>query len=398
VAANLGKVLLESGWMSAIDQEIQDAAMDEGVQFSKAILLCTVWGLTAAKAIPRPGEKPNRHNAASQLKLGAMWGLDRSTMNRYLRKFCGEDATVIQFFNKAKGGVGCVNRYTEKDPPPKPSDKERLKQHDPERLAAKFGKRFFDPNPTYKLGAIEIDERLHGSGEVFLFTYSETLPKTVRCTCRKGQMKFNFKGCGDTTKGAYRCLKCGGKGYTIPDLNEKMGPSARLVLTVLQLKGIAKWGFLEMSNTRIGKLCGLSENTVATALDEWENLKVLQIVPGKIHYEDFLDPKTGRPAVKFREPQRIIWLPGQLLDHDVAENERRRFQEAAETVFLTFGLTPSLQIARQRHAELLEMWQLSRHSVGSLWSYLRKYLITREACDRGQIDMLFPLHKAWDDG
>lgn len=339
---------------------------------TKKFLLRVAWVLPASKAIGRSGDSGKWKDAASQLRMGDMLGQDRSTTNRNLRMFCGENATIAQFFKKWRPGIGCVNNYSHVRPEDEMDKRKVLKTLDPEKLAEKFGADRFDA------GA----EGCSGSGPVALWTFDKNLPEPIRCGCRLGQMKFNFNS---------RCLKCGGKGHTF-DPGRKMGPNPRTLLTVLQLKGIAHFGYLEMTCAALGRLSGLCENTVATCLDQWEDLKVLQIVPGRVVYE------PGTNAVKFRYPQRIIWLPGQLLDHDIVARERLRFEEAAKLVFLNFGLTPSLAIARQRHAELLAMWQLSRHSLGSLWSYLRTWLIRRENCEREQVDMLFPLHKAWDDG
>jgi hypothetical protein len=104
-------------------------------------------------------------------------------------------------------------------------------------------------------------------------------------------------------------------------LGEREGswPPLRMIRrSPLGLKGIVSFGYLDITSPDLGKLCGLSENTVAEALDEWEDLKVLQIVPGKVTRD-----RTG--AVVDRAPQRIMWLPGLLLDHDIIKRERERF-------------------------------------------------------------------------
>jgi hypothetical protein len=351
---------------------------------TKAEQLLSWWTLIAAKALPRPGDPVKDNDAASQLYLGFIQGLDRSTINRRLRKFAGKDAKVAHLFNKKRGGVGCVNRYTHRFVPS--TDKHtRLLDMDPENLAAIFGADLFDAGAG---------EGYRGSGPVARWTHDGNVPKTIRCVCKLGQMKFY------ADRG---CLKCGGKGYTTND--DKMGDSPRLILDVLQLKGIAEWGHLDMTCKAIGELTGLCENTVAAGLDEWENLKILQIVPGKVYYEEYIDPKTGKQMEIRRDPQRIIFLPGQLMDHDVQHRELQRFQEALERARRKFGSTQVLAIAQQRHAQLLQMWLLSRHSVGSLWTYLYTWLrrkenivFTVEGAEQEQISMLFPLHKGWNDG
>lgn len=397
--AYMGSVMLPRGWMSCKDQAILTE------------LLETQWGLMVSKSVPRPGDPPKVQDANSQYELGLQWGQDRSTTNRHLQKFCFDtcaecqgkgkvrsdssgmmescatcdgkgviDADVLNLVRKYRPGIGVVNHYHDLVQAGNGANVPRadaLLQWNPARLAEQFGEEFFDGSA----------EGLDGCGEVPMFIFSPNILEPIRCTCRLGQMTMNFKG----------CLKCGRKGYTF-DLNRRMRRNPRLVLAVLILKGLRSLPYLEMTSEAIGKLCGLCENTVAACLDQWEDLKVLQIAPGQVYYGDTIDPKTGKPAVKFRKPQRIIWLPGLLLDHDVRERERKRFDEAAEVVFLSFGLTPSLRIARQRHEELLTMWHLTRHSVGSLWSYLHRWLVRKEGCDRREVDLLFPLHKAWPGG
>lgn len=372
VAANLGTVMLERGWMSYKDQE------------SKKFLLRVAWILPASKAIPRPGDPAKRKDGASQLLMGMMLGQDRSTTNRDLRLFCGEDAEIAAFFNKWRPGIGCVNRYSvrkQKDEP-EPSKEQVFKAHDAKALARRYGHEHFDAEMV----------GVSGAGRVALWTYDENIPKPNRCICRKGQMKLNFSS---------DCMKCGGKGYTL-DPEKKIGANARTVLSTLQLKGIVSFGSLDITSSDLGKLCGLCENTVAEALDEWEDLKVLQIVPGKVTRD-----RAG--AVVDRDPQRIIWLPGLLLDHDMIQRERERFAthlaDTRERAKLNGWATVGVHLDRiaALHHELLRRWFMSRHSLGAFWNAMRK-LIYREGipCSyqgrrdhRDQPDyraLLFPVH------
>jgi hypothetical protein len=353
VGANLGTVMLERGWMSYRDKE------------SKKFLLRVAWVLPASKAIPRPGDPEKRTNGASQLLMGMMLGQDRSTTNRDLRLFCGEDALIAAFFNKWRPGIGCVNRYSvlKRGDEPEPDKQTVLKQHDPPELAQTYGEEHFD---------LEI-AGLSGSGRVALWTYDENMPEPVRCGCRKGQMKFNFSS---------NCMKCGGKGHTF-DPEKKMGPNARTLLSVLQLKGIVQFGYLDMTCAELGELTGLCENTVADALDQWEDLKILQIVPGKVTYD-----RAG--AVAFRAPQRIIWLPGLLLDGVIVSSEKERFaiclERTLELAKLNGWSMAEIHLARIAaiHTELLRRWFMSRHSLGAFWNAMRT-LIKREQipCGRG---------------
>lgn len=356
VAANLGTAMLPRGYMSCKDPEI------------KPYLLRTAWVLHASKAVPRPGDEPKKTDAASQLMLGLMQGQDRSTTNRDLRMFCGVDAQIKQFFNKWRPGIGVVNHYSARteEQEPQPGKKEALLYYDAEKLAARHGDQYFDAAM----------EGVSGSGPVALWTYDPNVPKPVRCGCRKGQMTMNFSS---------QCGKCGGKGYTF-HRKKKMGANARTVLTTLQLKGIADPelnGYLEISSEDLGKLCGLCENTVADALDQWEDLKVLQITPGKVFYE------PGTNAVKYRKPQRIIWLPGLLLDPAMIERERQRFaQHLAETrqlALLNGWAAAGVHLDRIKalHQEMLLRWCMSRHSLGAFWNAMRK-LIYREGIPCGR--------------
>ncbi len=373
VRANQGTVMLERGWMSWRDLE------------TKKFLLRVAWILPASKAIPRPGEpeKRSRSEGASQMLMGMMVGEDRSTMNRDLRMFCGEDAQIAYLFNKRRPGIGCVNRYSQhkKDAQPESSKKKALLRNDPQELARRYGEQLFDPEM----------EGVSGSGRVALWTFDENIPKSVRCGCRKGQMKLNFR--------SPQCMKCGGKGFTL-DPERKMGANARQVLAALQLKGIVNFGYLDITSEELGKLWGGCENTTAQALDEWEDLKVLQIVPGKVTRD-----RTG--AVVSRLPQRIIWLPGQLLDHGIVERERARFAahlaETRQRALLNGWANAGVHLDRiaALHNELLGRWMLSKHTLGALWNAMRT-LIYREGmpCGRrtGHRDEedyrahLFPVH------
>jgi hypothetical protein len=368
VGANQGTVMLERGWLSYLDME------------SKAFLLRVAFVLQASKAIPRPGDLPKHANGASQELMGMMLGHDRSTMNRDIQLFCGPDAQIAELFNKWRPGIGCVNRYSvlTRKQDPAPTRETAFTRHDPPALAARYGRELFDPEM----------KGVSGSGRVALWTFDENLPRPIRCVCRKGQMKFNFTS---------NCMKCSGKGYTV-DTDRKMGANARTVLSVIQLKGIAKWGYLEITSPELGKLCGLSANTIAECLDKWEDLKVLQIVPGRVIYD-----RAG--AVVFRHPQRIIWLPGMLLDHEIAESERQRFAahlaDTRERARLNGWAMAGIHLDRiaALHHELLKRWTLSRHSLGALWNAMRT-LIYREGLPSGRRnqhehdyrDLLFPVH------
>lgn len=368
VAANLGTVMLERGWMSYRDQE------------TKKFLLRVAWVLPASKAIPRPGDPKKRTTSASQMLMGMMLGQDRSTTNRDLKLFCGENAEVASFFNKWRPGIGCVNHYSvrKRGDEPEPTRGTVLKQHDAAELARRYGRDYFDAGM----------DGVSGSGRVALWTYDENVPEPVRCGCRKGQMKFNFSS---------RCLKCGGGGFTLQS-DRKMGPSARTLLSVLQLKGIVNFGFLDMTCAELGKLSGMCENTVAEALDQWEDLKVLQIVPGRV-----VRDRTG--AVTFRHAQRIIWLPGLLLDQAALDRERQRFAvhlaDVRERAKMNGWASAGIHLDRiaALHNELLGRWNLSRHSLGAFWNAMRT-LIYREGIPCGrrtnhQVDYrsyLFPVH------
>jgi hypothetical protein len=354
VAANLGTVMLERGWHSWKDKE------------SKKFLLRVAWVLPAAKAIPRPGDpaKRSRSDGASQLLLGYMMGEDRSTMNRDLAHFCGKDALILELFNKQRPAIGCVNRYSQHKPQgePLPSKENSLKTNDPAALAKRYGEEYFD-------AAVE---GLSGAGRVALWTFDENIPMPIRCGCRKGQMKLNFSS---------NCMKCGGKGYTL-DPERKMGANARIVLIALQLKGIVEFGKLDMTCAEIGDLCGMCVNTVAEILDQWEDLKVLQIIPGKVTYD-----RAG--AVVDREPQRIVWLPGLLLDSGIVEREEERFAvhlaRTLELAKLNGWSMAEIHLARiaALHTELLRRWHMSRHSLGAFWTAMRK-LIWREGLPCGR--------------
>lgn len=344
VAPNLGTVMLPRGYQSWRDDE------------SKKFLLRVAWVLPAAKAIPRPGDKPKVTDGASQLLLGNMLGQDRSTTNRDLALFCGEDALIAHLFHKNRPGIGCVNRYSlrKKGDEPEPTQKNVLLQHDPAALAARYGDDLFNAAM----------DGVSGAGRVAMWTFDENIPLMVRCVCRKGQMKFNFSS---------NCMKCGGKGYTRDPEGRMMGANARIVLIVLQLKGIVEFGKLDMTCAEIAELAGMCVNTVAEILDQWEDLKVLQIIPGKVTYD-----RAG--AVVHREPQRIIWLPGLLMDADIQQREVERFKvaldHARELAKLNGWELAAVHMSRisALHNELLRRWFMSRHSLGAFWNAMRKLI------------------------
>jgi hypothetical protein len=343
VAANQGTVMLERGWWSYRDQE------------SKKFLLRLQYVMPAAKAIPRPGDAIKRTDGASQLLMGNMLGEDRSTMNRDVQLFSGEEAQIAFLLNKWRPGIGCVNRYSRRtaEQEPEQTKENALKSNDPAELARRYGEDLFDARMN---GA-------SGAGRVALWTFDENMPRPLRCVCRKGQMKFNFSS---------NCMKCGGKGYTL-DPERKMGANARVLLIVLQLKGIVSFGYLDMTCAAIGELAGMHEDTVAECLDAWEDLKVLQIIPRKVTYD-----RAG--AVVHREPQRIIWLPGLLLDDNIVRSETERFAVALartlELAKLNGWSNGEIHLARiaALHTELLRRWFMSRHSLGAFWNAMRKLI------------------------
>lgn len=383
VAGNQGTAMLERGWWAYKDRE------------SKKYLLRLAYVLPASKAIPRPGDQAKANEGASQLLMGMMLGQDRSTTNRDVQLFCGPDAEIAQFFEKWRPGIGCVNRYSNIKLPSEqaPTPQDVLKKHDPDELARRFGEDLF--NAAMK-GA-------SGAGRVALWTFDENIPLPVRCGCRKGQMKFNFSS---------NCMKCGGKGCTL-DPERKMGANARIVLIVLQLKGIVGIQkedgsytppYLDITCEEIGELAGMCANTVSEILDMWEDLKVLQIIPGKVTYD-----RAG--AVIDRDPQRIIWLPGLLLDHDIERSENERFAvhlaRTLELAKLNGWSNADIHLARiaALHNELMRRWLMSRHSLGAFWNAMRK-LIYVEGLPCGRFtkgrcqgewkpdyrNLLFPVH------
>jgi len=343
VAANQGTVMLERGWWSWKDPE------------SKKFLLRLQYVMPAAKAIPRPGDAVKRTDGASQLLMGNMLGEDRSTMNRDVQLFSGEEAQIAFLLNKWRPGIGCVNRYSRRtaEQEPELTQQNALKSNDPAELARRYGEDLFDATMD---GA-------SGAGRVALWTFDENMPRPLRCVCRKGQMKFNFSS---------NCMKCGGKGFTL-DPERKMGANPRVLLITLQLKGIVSFGYLDMTCAALGELAGMCENTVAECLDAWEDIKVLQIVPGKVTYD-----RAG--AVVDRDPQRIIWLPGLLLDDNIVRTEQERFAvhlaRTLELAKLNGWSNAEIHLARiaALHAELLRRWFMSRHSLGAFWNAMRKLI------------------------
>jgi hypothetical protein len=233
VAANQGTVMLERGWWSWKDPE------------SKKFLLRLQYVMPAAKAIPRPGDAVKRTDGASQLLMGNMLGEDRSTMNRDVQLFSGEEAQIAFLLNKWRPAIGCVNRYSRRtaEQEPELTQENALKSNDPAELARRYGEDLFDATMN---GA-------SGAGRVALWTFDENMPRPLRCVCRKGQMKFNFSS---------NCMKCGGKGFTL-DPERKMGANPRVLLATLQLKGIVSFGKLDITCAALGELAGMCENTVA---------------------------------------------------------------------------------------------------------------------------------------
>lgn len=367
VYQNLGTAKLPRGLMSYRDRA------------TKKYFLRVGWILQASKALPRMGDPDKwRRESASQQLMGDMLGQDRSTTNRDIALFAGEDAIVYQFFNKWRPGIGVANKYSERSLPLQ-EDKKPLCRLDPKKLADCYGEAYF--NST--------QEGCNGSGDVEMWTYAPEIPKPIRCGCRLGQMKLNFSS---------TCGKCGGKGFRLHD-KKKLGANPRIILTALQLKGIKLRGYLDMTCEDLGQLTGLSVNCVAECLDQWEDLKILQIVPGEVLYDD-----AGKPY--FRYPQRILWLPGVLLDQQMIERERARFSAhmaaCQQKAQINGWANARVHLDRIRllHTELLRRWAMTRHTLGSFWNAMRT-LIYREGmpCGRRTFhghdlrDELFPVFR-----
>ena len=78
-------------------------------------------------------------------------------------------------------------------------------------------------------------------------------------------------------------------------------PSARLLLVALLLLGIRKQNYLEISQRDLAASLGVSETSVANYLKRWEELKILQVLPGEI-------VRNEQQQVMHRKPSKILWL------------------------------------------------------------------------------------------
>jgi hypothetical protein len=203
-------------------------------------------------------------------------------------------------------------------------------------------------------------------------------------------MKFKFQS---------TCSKCGGKGFHL--LDDPMPAAGRVLLIGLLMMGIEKNGYLQMTQEQIGDRLGMDANTVAKYEDMWEDHGIIQCIPGEVFRECTLSgnrftvkcPCCGRtegPVVD-RKPHKIVWLPGRVLDADVAQRERDRFNAHAARLRKQEEIQQAAQ-AQQMHHDLLMQWQGSQHSLEAFQTELRRRLADQRI-SRSVIDALLPVYR-----
>ena len=380
----------------------------------KKELLAVWWVMQMAKATEETGDSDHHVRRVSQERMAQMLGMDRSTFNRHLQRFSEADGRwsperrekhsrtmkdiarsqgksvldaamrsvkrVATFFNK-NGGFGMALLYTHRLPKElKPTREKRdCRTRDAEALASHWGEDLFDPTA-----------HVNGFKAVDGWLYHPNLRATRRCECHFGQMKFNFQS---------TCSKCGGKGFHL--LDDPMPAAGRVFLTGLLMMGIEKNGSLQMTQERIGERLGMDANTVAKYEDMCEDLGIIQCIPGEVFRECTLSGKrftdkcaccgrTDGPVVD-RKPHKIVWLPGRVLDADVAQLERERFNAHAARLRKLEEIQQATQ-AQQMHHELLTQWKGSQHSLESFQSELRRRLAAAHI-SQGVINALLPVYR-----
>jgi hypothetical protein len=237
-------------------------------------------------------------------------------------------------------------------------------------LVKRFGEDVFDPQA-----------RCNGFKVIFAWLWHPALPDPVECECQAGQ---------DTLAFQQVCPKCGGQGwhYREPSKLEKkrglrygsLPDYARRLASWYLMQGIedeipeirgadnrivrrrSPAGMLQVRQSDKARSAGMDEDTVRKMDWKLQKLLIVNIVEGEKEYW------PGTHKVKSSEPDKTIWMPSRLLDHDICVREMERFIQARQAL----QGNPWLARAEALHLELLKTWEGKPHSLAAFWNELRR--------------------------
>lgn len=259
-----------------------------------------------------------------------------------------------------------------------------------ESLAFRYGDDVFDPQA-----------RANGFKEIEAWLWHPALPDPVECECQLGQAQLSFQK---------ECPKCAGEGwhYREPSKLERdrglqygsLPDYARLLASYYVMCGIeddipelrtpdgeikrrgSPAGMLQIRQSDKAAALGMDEDTVRKMDWKLERLLIVKIVPGEKEYY------PGTRKVKSSEPDKTLWMPTRLLDHEICVQERERFMRAK-------GLVRDQAAAAQAdrlHLELLREWEGKAHSLGAFWNELRRRF-AHHGVEKGARETLLPLYR-----
>ena len=204
-----------------------------------------------------------------------------------------------------------------------------------------------------KYGTKNFDSTAHVNGfkRIDAVIWHPTLPDVVPCECKMGQARLPFQG---------ECPTCGGKGKVFKGSLPDFG---RNFLTLLQMWGIEDEipelrdnddkivrkhkpaGMLQIPQWKMAQRMGCDEDTLRKYQRKAEALLFIKVVDGDkygacpscaggpVLAKAKVCPSchaniAGKVRITSSDPDKIIWMPGRLMEHEMCLAERQRFLEA----------------------------------------------------------------------
>jgi hypothetical protein len=257
-------------------------------------------------------------------------------------------------------------------------------------LAERYGEDVFNPSA-----------QVNGFKVIRSDLWHKTLPDPVDCECQDGQGKLAFQ---------QECPRCGGQGWhwrEASKLEKERGLSygalpeyPRLVGSVYIMQGIEDEiseirddrgqivrhhqppGVLQMRQRDRARLAGMDEDTLRKCDLKLERLGYIRIAPGDKEYW------PGTRKVKSSEPDKILWMPGRLLDHEICVQEMERFVRARQALHGH----PWLARAEALHLALLKEWEGKPHSLAAFWNELRRRF-AHHGVEKSLREALIPVYR-----
>jgi hypothetical protein len=415
------------------------AADNEDEKLPKKEFLSVMWALQFLGGIEQHGGDSNWVKNIPLAALGRFWSVDVSTACRRVGKFSPSDgrwdddrrrrmseqqkALAVKEGNQLTGrtmrsvnrslqalnknaGFGCAQRFTlhmpgELKPRVEEGQKMASSTANVELLAQAFGMDYFDPTQE------GINNYKWAPGWIL------DLPQMQECICKAGQLCLLP---GKT------CPKCDGHGAVPmrygPD-HERAGEMVPLydygknLLFHLILKGIMQFGSIDNQRLvqELEPALGCDQATIALYRTQLELLQLIRVRAGDItrlclrcdvrfvcrwrenkagegkwHGQCHKCGATAGTVVE-RDPDVWIWIADKVMDEEIVERERQRFQAMRAKVDAR-----AFAQAEKVHLELLTAWRGQEHTLRAFFNAMRRRLAS-EGINKNVINVLFPFFR-----